>query len=288
MEKKPPVTGELRARGNLSFDAQRSPTHRHRGIDLPRAEGTAVTAAAPGVVTHASAQWEQGFSGYGAHVVVKQDDGTHALYAHLSSVDVEPGERVQAGELLGAVGRTAYTAADHSALLSSGPHLHWEVSPRAYPQPSESARLDPLAWLADTDDGGTRTMASTINDLSSAWNALRNAALGRGTKPLVSPALATEVGSAYDAWRAWLAAQGPGLDLGSQITYGSEAEAFVRKYMALAGRVASETGKTLPDAPVPPVERTVRSAVGLTASMAWGIAAVVAAYALTQATRGRR
>jgi hypothetical protein len=120
----------------------------HRGIDLPRVEGTPVFAVADGVVEHASAQWEQGFSGYGGHIAIAHSDGTRALYAHLSQVMVPRGRRVFAGELIGRVGRTAFTAADHSALLQSGPHLHFEISPRAYPQGSELSRVDPVAWLS--------------------------------------------------------------------------------------------------------------------------------------------
>ncbi len=41
----------------------------------------------------------------------------------------------------------------------------------------------------------------TIDELSEAWNELRNAALGRGTKPVVSAELAQRVGADYDAWR---------------------------------------------------------------------------------------
>ena len=144
----PLASAKLPVLGTLAFGAQRSPTHVHRGIDLPRQEGTAVFAAADGVVEHASAVWEQGFSGYGGHVVLRHPDGTRTLYAHLSSVAVQPGSLVLAGERIGAVGKTAFTHDDHTALLTSGPHLHFEVSPRAYPQQSEADRLDPVEWLA--------------------------------------------------------------------------------------------------------------------------------------------
>lgn len=134
--------------GILSFGNRRSATHVHRGVDLPRPEGTNVFAVADGTVEHASAAWERGFGGYGGHVVIAHSDGTRALYAHLSAVAVAKGLRVLAGEIVGRVGRTAFTNADHSALLDSGPHLHFEISPRAYPQSSEAERIDPVAWLA--------------------------------------------------------------------------------------------------------------------------------------------
>lgn len=138
--------------GNLGFGAQRSATHIHRGIDLPRPEGTAVYSAGDGIVEHASETWEQGFSGYGAHVVVRHPSNARSLYAHLSAVTVRPGESVLAGDRLGAVGRTEFTRDDHAKLLASGPHLHFEVSPTRYPQASEATRLDPVEWLAGAVD----------------------------------------------------------------------------------------------------------------------------------------
>lgn len=144
--------------GNLAFGVDRgergdgSGRHIHRGIDLPRAEGTPVHAVADGTVEYAASQWERGFSGYGAHVVIAHRDGTRALYAHLQMALVRKGLRVYAGEIVGRVGRTAFTAEDHSALLKSGPHLHLEISPRRYPQASEATRLDPVAWLQGAID----------------------------------------------------------------------------------------------------------------------------------------
>lgn len=133
--------------GKLGFGYQRTATHRHQGIDLPRPEGTPVRAAAAGRVTHASDVWEPGFSGYGAHVVIEHDDGTFTLYAHLQRVDVARNEPVEAGEQIGTVGRTEFARNDHGSMLSSGPHLHFEVSPAPYPQGSEAPRIDPLGWL---------------------------------------------------------------------------------------------------------------------------------------------
>lgn len=133
--------------GILSFGYQRSPTHVHQGVDLVAPVGTLVYSPVAGTVRFASERWQQGFSGYGA-VVVVSDGSVELLFAHLSRVDVTPGEQVQRGQVLGAVGRTAFTREDHAALLQSGPHLHFEVSPSPYPQDSEAPRLDPVAWLA--------------------------------------------------------------------------------------------------------------------------------------------
>lgn len=55
---------------------------------------------------------------YGYHVVVDCGDGWTTLYAHMSQIDVSPGQRVSAGATLGMTGLTGYT---------TGHHLHFEV-----------------------------------------------------------------------------------------------------------------------------------------------------------------
>jgi hypothetical protein len=44
-----------------------------------------------------------------------------------------------------------------------------------------------------------------LTELQTAWNELRNAALGRGVTPLVPQPLADRVGNTYERWRVWLA-----------------------------------------------------------------------------------
>ncbi len=85
----------------------------HTGVDLSAAEGTPISAAKDGVVISAG---ERG--GYGNAVEVAHADGTSTLYAHASGVAVNPGDRVNAGDVLGWVGQTGRT---------TGPHLHLEV-----------------------------------------------------------------------------------------------------------------------------------------------------------------
>lgn len=132
--------------GATSYGAPRDGGRTHNGIDLPGYEGAPVYAAAAGTVRHAVTTYAPGFSGYGQTVTVDHGDGTHALYGHLSRVLVTVGQRVTSGELLGAVGRTAYTAENPSA-LTAGPHLHFEAAPAAYPMAATAPRLDPVPWL---------------------------------------------------------------------------------------------------------------------------------------------
>ncbi|MDP2270569.1 MAG: M23 family metallopeptidase [Archangium sp.] len=85
----------------------------HTGVDLGAAEGTPIPAAKDGVVIFAG---ERG--GYGNAIEVAHPDGTSTLYAHASGVAVNPGDHVDAGDVLGWVGQTGRT---------TGPHLHLEV-----------------------------------------------------------------------------------------------------------------------------------------------------------------
>ena len=54
-------------------------------------------------------------------------------YAHMSQINVSPGQRVSGGSPLGLSGVTGYT---------TGHHLHFEI--RTFPGARESCRLSPL------------------------------------------------------------------------------------------------------------------------------------------------
>lgn len=137
---------DLPTTGIRSYGYQRNPAHQHQGIDLPAREGTPVYAAAAGTVTHAVHQYTDEWSGYGKAIAIAANDGTHHLYAHLADVGVQPGQRVEAGQAIGTVGRTGYTTDDPTRLIS-GAHLHFEVASRRYPLRKEMHRVDPVAYL---------------------------------------------------------------------------------------------------------------------------------------------
>ncbi len=87
----------------------------HTGIDFAAPSGTSIYAVANGVVT------STGYDGsYGNKTVVTLDDGTEIWYCHQSSFNVEAGDFVRSGELIGFVGSTGRV---------TGPHLHLEVRP---------------------------------------------------------------------------------------------------------------------------------------------------------------
>jgi murein DD-endopeptidase MepM/ murein hydrolase activator NlpD len=99
----------------------------HTGVDMGADLGTPVLAAGPGEIIWAGYGLYRGSTDltdpYGLAIAIRHDFGykdgvLFTIYAHLKTVDVWPGQRVQLGEKIGTVGNTGH---------SSGPHLHFEV-----------------------------------------------------------------------------------------------------------------------------------------------------------------
>lgn len=83
---------------------------RHGGIDFAASYGLPVTAAADGVVVKAG-------TFIGNCVIIRHADGYETTYGHLSSINVKVGQKVTAGQRIGAVGNSGTT----------NPHLHFEL-----------------------------------------------------------------------------------------------------------------------------------------------------------------
>ena len=107
---------------------------RHQGIDLPYPTGTPVPVAFDGRV-----RISDYVGGYGNLVVVRHANGLETFYGHLSKRNVEPGDWVSAGDIIGLGGSTG---------RSTGPHLHFETRYRG-------AAFDP-SWLIDFETGTLR------------------------------------------------------------------------------------------------------------------------------------
>ena len=101
----------------------------HKGIDIGGVGYTTqVHAAKAGTVIVSTKS-----SSYGNYVVVSHGSGNTTLYAHMSSRSVSVGQHVNQGDVLGITGSTG---------ISSGPHLHFEIT-------ENGVRIDPLIYLTD-------------------------------------------------------------------------------------------------------------------------------------------
>lgn len=120
----------------------------HHGVEFINPSGTRVLAAAPGRVIHAAedkpaifSPWERF---YGNTVVIRHDlsdwdTPLYTLYAHLSRIDVEEGDLVETGQLIGEVGMSG---------RAIGSHLHFEV--RVGKDYTETR--NPELWLKLSDE----------------------------------------------------------------------------------------------------------------------------------------
>jgi murein DD-endopeptidase MepM/ murein hydrolase activator NlpD len=84
----------------------------HTGVDFAVKSGTEVLAVANGKIEPAN--WGKS---YGIQAIQKVEGGW-VIYAHLSKLDVKPGDKVVKGQRIGLSGNTGN---------STGPHLHFEL-----------------------------------------------------------------------------------------------------------------------------------------------------------------
>ncbi|MFB5678816.1 M23 family metallopeptidase [Paenibacillus terreus] len=109
----------------------------HAGLDISnRKSGSTVVASSKGVVYQVRSASDG--NACGNWIKLKHDDGYTTRYCHLSRVDVNPGEKVKAGEKIGAIGATGRV---------TGPHLHFEVG-------FNGATVDPMPYIEKTRPGG--------------------------------------------------------------------------------------------------------------------------------------
>ncbi len=126
-----PVQGEISGRFGSRRVINGQPRKPHSGEDIAAPEGTPVLAMNDGMVRLTADHF---FSGKG--VIVDHGLGLFSMYFHLSGVDVEHGQVVKKGQVLGKVGSTG---------RATGPHLHWGVR-------LNGARIDPYSLLDLTVD----------------------------------------------------------------------------------------------------------------------------------------
>lgn len=109
----------------------------HYGVDIDLETGDCVSAAFDGKVRIAKKS-----KSYGNVIVIRHANGLETYYAHLSKINVEIGQEVFAGQVIGLGGNTG---------RSRGSHLHFEVRYMGQPiNPSELISFDEHKLLSDT------------------------------------------------------------------------------------------------------------------------------------------
>ena len=91
----------------------------HNGVDFRAAYGTPVLAAENGI-TEGMGDTDIGCRGasYGKWILIRHNNNLSTLYAHLSSLEVAPGQEVKREQPIGLSGKSGY---------ATGPHLHFTV-----------------------------------------------------------------------------------------------------------------------------------------------------------------
>ena len=125
-----PFIGDIHPRGK--FGPRRG--RRHQGVDIPLKTGDPVYATFTGKV-----RMSKYFGGFGNLIVIRHENGLETFYAHLSKRNVEVGDWVNAGDVIGLGG---------SSGRSTGPHLHFETRYNGF-------AFDPQ-WLIDFKTGELR------------------------------------------------------------------------------------------------------------------------------------
>ena len=125
--------GRFTHQGNIYFS-----------IDFAMKPGTPIHAARAGVVAGTKSDSQKSgntkdFLDFANYVSIAHADGTYAEYAHLKyqGVEVEMGEHVKQGQLIGYSGNTGY---------SKGPHLHFAV---LQVTSAEDSTTIPVTFLTD-------------------------------------------------------------------------------------------------------------------------------------------
>ncbi|MFH0715864.1 peptidoglycan DD-metalloendopeptidase family protein [Staphylococcus delphini] len=138
---------------NYGFGSYNLPNNggMHYGVDFGMSVGTPVKAITGGTVLNTA--WDP--YGGGNTITIKESDGVHTQwYMHLSKFNVQKGQKIKVGQVIGYSGNTGQ---------SSGPHLHFQ---RMNGNPSNANAQDPLPFLKSigygkSSGGSSNTKPST-------------------------------------------------------------------------------------------------------------------------------
>jgi murein DD-endopeptidase MepM/ murein hydrolase activator NlpD len=126
----------------------------HKGIDYAAPTGTPIRTVGDGVVEFAGMQ-----RGYGNVIEIKHRADMTTVFAHLSRIGVKKGQKVEQGDIIGAVGTTGF---------STGPHLHFEFR-------VDGEHKDPLTLVAE--GGGAAPLSAAAKPVFDKASALMRSQL---------------------------------------------------------------------------------------------------------------
>lgn len=152
MEIRMPYVGTFRCTNLWGVEAPAGVTYSagyHTGMDFVGVDDKSILAVCSGTVYRSSMD----SSGWGNYVVIKQDDGYFAIYAHLSQRDVLVGEYVSAGDSLGIEGATGQV---------TGAHLHFELR-KDYTDKYSS--IDPSDYLGIANVVGVVEVIEVVSEI---------------------------------------------------------------------------------------------------------------------------
>ena len=116
-----------------------TPKSPHSGLDVAVPAGTPIHAPAAGIVSFARPDLYL----TGGTVLVDHGHGLSSNFLHMSRIDVQVGQRVEKGAVLGLVGMTG---------RATGPHMHWGMN-------WFTTRIDPALLLPRSDPAAAAAAA---------------------------------------------------------------------------------------------------------------------------------
>jgi murein DD-endopeptidase MepM/ murein hydrolase activator NlpD len=105
----------------------------HRGVDYAGGYGSPVIAPAAGKVVLVGKE-KEGFRVHGNVIGIDHGQGVVSIFMHLSKINVQEGDFVPQGKVIGAIGSTG---------ASTGPHLHWGLY-------VNGISVDPARWRSQS------------------------------------------------------------------------------------------------------------------------------------------
>ena len=130
-------------------------SYKHNGIDYGVPEGTNIPSPVSGTVYDVGSE-----SGYGNYVQIEDKKGNYHIFAHCSDNSlVAKGQSVKPGDIIAKSGNTGH---------SSGPHLHYSITPHDNPGATTSGpSINPHTYSVSSLGAGKSVVSDSDNEIRS-------------------------------------------------------------------------------------------------------------------------